>query len=122
MSASSDVLPELREYERLSTTVANAYLLPRMGSYVRAFSRRVADAGIRCAPYINQSNGGTISIDEAARAPVRTVLSGPSAGVMGAVWLARHRALSSLVTFDMGGTSTDVSFVRDGVADARLRA
>jgi N-methylhydantoinase A len=114
VSASSEVLPELREYERLSTTVANAYLLPRMGSYVRAFSRRVADAGIRCSPYINQSNGGTISIDEAARAPVRTVLSGPSAGVMGAVWLARHRALSSLVTFDMGGTSTDVSFVRDG--------
>ena len=114
VSASSDVLAELREYERLSTTVANAYLLPRMGSYVRAFSRRVADAGIPCAPYINQSNGGTISIEEAVRAPVRTVLSGPSAGVMGAVWLARHRALSSLVTFDMGGTSTDVSFVKDG--------
>jgi N-methylhydantoinase A len=114
VSASWEVLPELREYERLSTTVANAYLLPRMGRYVRAFSRRVADAGIRCAPYINQSNGGTISIDEAARAPVRTVLSGPSAGLMGAVWLARHRGISSLVTFDMGGTSTDVSFVRDG--------
>ncbi len=115
VSVSSEVLPELREYERLSTTVANAYLLPRMGSYVRAFRQRVADAGIRCAPYINQSNGGTISLDEAVRAPVRTVLSGPSAGVMGAVWLARHRGLSSLVTFDMGGTSTDVSFVRDGV-------
>jgi N-methylhydantoinase A len=115
VSASSEVLPELREYERLSTTVANAYLLPRMASYVRAFKQRVADAGIRCAPYINQSNGGTISIDAAARAPVRTVLSGPSAGVMGAVWLARHRGISSLVTFDMGGTSTDVSFVKDGV-------
>ena len=113
--ASSDVLPELREYERLSTTVANAYLLPRMASYVRAFRQRVSDAGIRCAPYVNQSNGGTISIEAAARAPVRTVLSGPSAGVMGAVWLARHRGISSLVTFDMGGTSTDVSFVKDGV-------
>jgi len=114
VSVSSEVLPELREYERLSTTVVNAYLLPRMERYVRAFSRRVRDAGIPGAPYINQSNGGTISIDEAARSPVRTVLSGPSAGVMGAVWLAGHRALSSLVTFDMGGTSTDVSFVRDG--------
>ncbi len=113
--ASSDVLPELREYERLSTTVANAYLLPRMGNYVRAFRRRVADAGIAATPYINQSNGGTISIDEAVRAPVRTVLSGPSAGVMGAAWLGRHRGLRALVTFDMGGTSTDVSFVRDGV-------
>jgi len=112
--ASADVLPELREYERLSTTVANAYLLPRMGSYVRAFRTRVAEAGIPCAPYINQSNGGTISIDEAARAPVRTVLSGPSAGVMGAVWLAGRLGLPSLVTFDIGGTSTDVSLVNDG--------
>jgi N-methylhydantoinase A len=114
LSASSEVLPEFREYERLSTTVANAYLLPRMGSYVEAFRRRVADVGIGSVPYINQSNGGTISIDEAVRAPVRTILSGPSAGVMGAVWLAHHRGLSSLVTFDMGGTSTDVSFVKDG--------
>jgi len=114
VSASADVLPELREYERLSTTVANAYLLPRMASYVGAFRRRVAEAGIRAAPYVNQSNGGTISVEEAARAPVRTVLSGPSAGVMGAVWLARRLGLPSLVTFDMGGTSTDVSLVRDG--------
>ena len=116
VSASSDVLPELREYERLSTTVANAYLLPRMGSYVRAFRSRVAEAGIPAAPYINQSNGGTISIEEAARAPVRTVLSGPSAGVMGAVWLAAELGRSSFVTFDMGGTSTDVSLVSDGRA------
>lgn len=114
LSASSEVLPELREYERLSTTVANAYLLPRMGSYVRAFSRRVAEIGISRTPYINQSNGGTISIEEAARVPVRTVLSGPSAGVMGAVWLAAELGLGSLVTFDMGGTSTDVSLVTGG--------
>jgi N-methylhydantoinase A len=112
--ASSEVLPELREYERLSTTVANAYLLPRMSRYVGAFSRRVGEAGIPCTPYINQSNGGTISIDEAVRGPVRTVLSGPSAGVMAAVWLGRQLGLSSLVTFDMGGTSTDVSLVTDG--------
>jgi N-methylhydantoinase A len=116
VTASAEVLPELREYERLSTTVANAYLLPRMGSYVRAFRTRVAAAGIPGAPYINQSNGGTISIDEAARAPVRTVLSGPSAGVMGAVWLAAQLGLPSVVTFDMGGTSTDVSLVSDGRA------
>jgi len=114
VSASAEVLPELREYERLSTTVANAYLLPRMGRYVRAFRARVAEVGIGASPYMNQSNGGTISVDEAARAPVRTVLSGPSAGVMGAVWLAGQVGLGSLVTFDMGGTSTDVSLVRDG--------
>jgi len=112
--ASSNVSPEFREYERLSTTVANAYLLPRMARYVRAFRSRVAEAGIAAAPYINQSNGGTISVDEAARAPVRTVLSGPSAGVMGAAWLAGRMGIGSLVTFDMGGTSTDVSLVRRG--------
>jgi N-methylhydantoinase A len=87
-----------------------------MAHYVRAFHARVGEVGIPCAPYINQSNGGTISIDEAARAPVRTVLSGPSAGVMGAVWLAAQLRLGSLVTFDMGGTSTDVSLVSDGRA------
>jgi N-methylhydantoinase A len=71
--------------------------------------------GIPAHPYINQSNGGTLGIDEAARMPVRTVLSGPSAGVAGAAWLAAQAGVASVVTFDMGGTSTDVSFVRDGV-------
>lgn len=114
-SASHEVLPEFREYERLSTTVVNAYLGPTMAGYIDAFRRRVLELGIRSVPRINQSNGGTIGIEEAARAPVRTVLSGPSAGVAGAAWLAARMGLSSLVTFDMGGTSTDVSFVRGGV-------
>ena len=114
ISASHEVLPEFREYERLSTTVANAYLTPRMAAYVRAFRQRVEDLGIRVAPYVNQSNGGTISVEEAARAPVRTVLSGPSAGVAGATWLATRAGLPSIATFDMGGTSTDVSFVEGG--------
>jgi len=113
-SASHEVLPEFREYERLSTTVANAYLGPTMAGYIQAFRRRVKDLGIRAVPYINQSNGGTIGIDEAARVPVRTVLSGPSAGVAGAAWLAARIGVASLVTFDMGGTSTDVSFVEAG--------
>src|SRR5262249_37135267 len=91
-----------------------ACLLPRMSRYVTAFRRRVAEAGIPSTPYINQSNGGTISIDEALRGPVRTVLSGPSAGVMGAVWLGGQLGLSSVVTFDMGGTSTDVSLGAGG--------
>jgi N-methylhydantoinase A len=113
-AASHEVLPEFREYERLSTTVANAYLGPAMAGYIQAFRRRVRQLGIRPVPYINQSNGGTIGIDEAARAPVRTVLSGPSAGVAGAAWLAAQLAEPSVATFDMGGTSTDVSLVRDG--------
>jgi N-methylhydantoinase A len=114
VTASHEVLPEFREYERLSTSVANAYLGPVMAGYIRAFRRRVAELGIGVTPYINQSNGGTIGIDEAARLPVRTVLSGPSAGVAGAAWLAAKIGVSSLVTFDMGGTSTDVSVVRAG--------
>ena len=81
--ASYEVHPEFREYERLSTTVANAYLAPRMSAYVRAFRRRVEELGIPALPYINQSNGGTMSVEEAARVPVRTALSGPSAGVAG---------------------------------------
>ncbi|HEV8308026.1 MAG TPA: hydantoinase/oxoprolinase family protein, partial [Methylomirabilota bacterium] len=113
-SASHDVLPEFREYERLSTTVVNAYLGPGMAGYIEAFRRRVRELGIRPIPYVNQSNGGTIGIEEAARAPVRTLLSGPSAGVAGAAWLAARVGVASVVTFDMGGTSTDVSLVRGG--------
>jgi N-methylhydantoinase A len=114
-SASHEVLPEFREYERLGTTVANAYLGPAMAGYVSAFGRRVRELGVAASPYINQSNGGMIRIDEAARYPVRTVLSGPSAGVAGAAWLAASAGVPSVVTLDMGGTSSDVALVRGGV-------
>ncbi|MBI2162345.1 MAG: hydantoinase/oxoprolinase family protein [Candidatus Rokubacteria bacterium] len=112
--ASHEVHPEFREYERLSTTVANAYLAPRMSAYVRAFRRRVEDLGIPALPYVNQSNGGTMSVEEAARVPVRTALSGPSAGVAGAAWIAAQAGFDAIATFDMGGTSTDVAFVHGG--------
>ena len=112
--ASYEVHPEFREYERLSTTVANAYLAPRMSAYVRAFRRRVEELGIPALPYINQSNGGTMSVEEAARMPVRTALSGPSAGVAGAAWIAAQTGFGTIATFDMGGTSTDVAFVHGG--------
>ena len=112
--ASNEVHPEFREYERLSTTVANAYLAPRMSAYVRAFRRRVEELGIPALPYINQSNGGTMSVEEAARVPVRTALSGPSAGVAGAAWIAAQTGFDAIATFDMGGTSTDVAFVHGG--------
>ncbi|HEU4367165.1 MAG TPA: hydantoinase/oxoprolinase family protein, partial [Methylomirabilota bacterium] len=113
--ASHEVHAEFREYERLSTTVANAYLAPRMSAYVRAFRRRVDELGIPAHPYINQSNGGTMSVEEAARVPVRTALSGPAAGVAGAAWIAAEAGFHAIATFDMGGTSTDVAFVRDGM-------
>ena len=115
LALSSDVSPEFREYERLSTTVLNAYLGPLIGRYVRRFADRVRELGVAGAPYINQSNGGIISVAEAAARPVRTLLSGPAAGVMGAAWVARQAGIDSIITFDMGGTSTDVARVEGGV-------
>jgi N-methylhydantoinase A len=115
VALSSDVSPEFREYERLSTTVLNAYLGPLIGRYVRRFADRVQALGVGSPPYINQSNGGIISVAEAAARPVRTLLSGPAAGVMGAAWVAGQAGLETIITFDMGGTSTDVSRVEGGV-------
>jgi N-methylhydantoinase A len=114
VSVSSDVSPEFREYERLSTTVLNAYLGPLISRYVGRFDEEVRQLGVTRAAYINQSNGGIISAVTAARHPVRTLLSGPSAGVMGAAWAAGQGGIDSLITFDMGGTSTDVSRVERG--------
>ena len=114
VSLSADVSPEFREYERLSTTVLNAYLGPLISRYVRRFADEVRDLGVPNAPYINQSNGGIISVAAATRHPVRTLLSGPSAGVIGAAWVARAAGFDSVITFDMGGTSTDVARVDRG--------
>jgi N-methylhydantoinase A len=114
VSLSSEVSPEFREYERLSTTVLNAYLGPLISRYVRRFDAEVRRLGLSGTPYINQSNGGVISAAAAAERPVRTLLSGPSAGVSGAAWTARGAGIGSLITFDMGGTSTDVARVEHG--------
>jgi N-methylhydantoinase A len=114
VSLSSEVSPEFREYERLSTTVIDAYLGPLIGRYVERFEGEVRRLGVPATPYINQSNGGVISVGEAARHPVRTLLSGPAAGVMGAAWVAAQAGVGSILTFDMGGTSTDVARVDGG--------
>jgi N-methylhydantoinase A len=116
--ASYEVAPEFREYERLSTTVVNAYLGPVMASYIRGVADRLAGLGIRPTPHLTQSNGGVISFDTAVRLPVRTVLSGPSTGVVGAQVTSRLSGFDDIITFDMGGTSTDVALVRGG--EARL--
>jgi N-methylhydantoinase A len=114
VSLSSEVSPEFREYERLSTTVLNAYLGPLVGRYLKDFDDEVGRLGVRHPPYVNQSNGGIISVTAASEQPVRTLLSGPSAGVMGAAWVSAAAGLDSIITFDMGGTSTDVARVEDG--------
>lgn len=126
VSVSHEILPEFREYERTSTTVINAYLVPVMSSYLRDTIARISgllphqahkksgknhsrpsQASVR----IMQSNGGIISAEQAAREPVRTILSGPAGGVIGASHAAKLAHLDKCVSFDMGGTSTDVALL-----------
>jgi N-methylhydantoinase A len=118
VSASHEVAPEFREYERLSTTVVNAYLGPIMASYIRGVGDRLTALGVSATPHLTQSNGGVIEFEAAARLPVRTVLSGPSTGVVGAQVTARLAGAQDIITFDMGGTSTDVALLQGG--EARL--
>jgi N-methylhydantoinase A len=114
VALSSEVLPEFREYKRLSTTVINAYAGPRMAHYLAGFAREMKTMGCPAAPYIFHSNGGLMSVATASRFPVRTCLSGPAAGVIGAAAIGTDAGFSDLVTFDVGGTSTDVSLVEAG--------
>jgi len=114
VSLSSEVHPELREYGRFTTTVLNAALVPVMRRYLRRLQDAVRARGGPSAVWVIQSNGGVMSADAAADHPVSTLFSGPSAGVLGAVQLARAVGVENFITFDMGGTSTDVCLVRDG--------
>jgi N-methylhydantoinase A len=116
--ASHQVAPEFREFERLSTAVVNAYLGPVMQGYITRLGARVKALGVTATPHLTQSNGGVIGFDAAARLPVRTVLSGPSTGVVGAQAIGRLAGIPNLITFDMGGTSTDVALLTNG--DCRL--
>ena len=105
VSISHRILAEYREFERLSTTVVNAYVAPRMASHLRNLEARLRGTRLR----VMQSNGSAIGIELAQEEPVRTILSGPAAGVIGAGELARAIGTDRFITFDMGGTSTDVS-------------
>jgi N-methylhydantoinase A len=110
LSVSHKILPEYREYERTSTVAINAYLQPLMGAYLNRLKSHAP--GLR----VMQSSGGSISATVAAREPVRTILSGPAGGVVGALRLAQTTGTHNLITFDMGGTSTDVALCdRDGM-------
>ncbi len=111
VSPSSEVLPEFREYERSSTTVINAYVAPIMGRYIGLLKDRLQTPEF----YIMQSNGGTILAERIQSEPVRAILSGPAGGVVGARYMARLGGFEKLISFDMGGTSTDVSLIEDEV-------
>ena len=111
LSVSHQILPEFREFERASTVVVNAYLAPRMGRYITGLSDALAAKFRSSRLQIMQSSGGIVSAEVAAREPVRTVLSGPAGGVVGAYNIARLAGFERLIAFDMGGTSTDVTLV-----------
>ncbi|WP_321868860.1 hydantoinase/oxoprolinase family protein [Paraburkholderia tropica] len=115
ISASSAVAPEFREFERLSTTVVNCFLGPVMHRYVERLKHRLVEIGLRVAPCLTQSNGGVISFDAAANLPVRTLLSGPSTGVVAAQAIAKQAGFANIITFDVGGTSSDVALMQNGI-------
>ena len=146
LSVSHEILPEFREYERLATVVINAYLIPRMGEYLKRLERGARETsapllgggegrgwwersqtqkattplpppsqgGESSRVYVMQSSGGITTAQRAAREPVRTILSGPAGGVVASTWLARQLGWDRAISFDMGGTSTDVCLI-DGL-------
>ena len=115
VSLSCEVLPQIREYYRLSTTVINAYLQPILARYIAQLDQRLAGAGIATRQkYIMQSNGGMATFAAAARRAVTTVLSGPAGGVTAGVLACGMSGSANIITFDMGGTSCDVALIRDG--------
>jgi N-methylhydantoinase A len=131
LSVSHKILPEFREYERTSTVVVNAYLQPLMQSYMESLAARVADLAKASARrpasgvggwhrsksriFVMQSSGGITALESASREPVRTVLSGPAGGLVGAAATAARSGFTKILTFDMGGTSTDVAAVQGAV-------
>ena len=115
ISLSSEVLPQIREYYRLSTTVINAYLAPILARYIARLERRLAEAGVVTRQtYVMQSNGGTATFAAAARRAVTTVLSGPAGGVTAGAAACRSTGFDNVITFDMGGTSCDVALIKAG--------
>lgn len=114
VSASSEILPEIREFERFSTTALNAYLQPEVSGYLGRLENALKAGGFDGEFMIVQSNGGVMAVDTACRLPVRTALSGPAAGVIAAAYIAQSAGFDNVITGDMGGTSFDVSLISEG--------
>ena len=115
VSLSSDIVPQIREYYRLSTTVINAYLQPILARYIANLDDRLKAAGVVTPQkYIMQSNGGMSTFEATAKKAVATVLSGPAGGITASVHACRTTGVQNLITFDMGGTSCDVALIKDG--------
>ena len=119
ISLSSNVVPEMQEYERTITTVANSYVRPRVAQYVKNLERKLKRRMKDVQLHILRSDGGMASAKVAQDLPVNLLMSGPAGGVSGSIWGAKQAGFKNLLTFDMGGTSTDVALVKDGVAQLR---
>ena len=113
VTISSKLVPEFREYSRMSTTVLNSYLGPVMKKYVNNFRDSIEEIGIEVEPYVTQSNGSIISIKETIDCPIKTAVSGPSAGVIAAAFIGQQCGADKIITFDMGGTSADISLIEN---------
>ena len=119
VSLSSDVVPEMQEYERTITTVANSYVAPRVGKYVANLQRELKNKMKDVQLHVLRSDGGLASAKAAQSYPVNLLMSGPAGGVSGAIWISKQAGFKNLLTFDMGGTSTDVALVQNGKAQLR---
>ena len=113
-SISCEVLPEIKEYERTSTTVVNAYVTPIVARYLKSLRKSLDEAGVRARVLLMQSNGGLTTDAAAVERPIHIIESGPAGGVVGAQALARAKRLPKIVTFDMGGTTAKAAMVEDG--------
>jgi len=112
---SSEVLPEFREYERLSTTVLCAYLGPIVYKYIQSLRKKTKEIGLKGEPYITKSNGGIMTCRSVKDKPIETALSGPASGVVASAYLGSRTGIKNLITFDLGGTSADISLIEDGI-------
>ena len=112
---SFDVLPEMKEYERTSTTVINAYLLPVVSSYLASLVRKLTEIGVNAPLLLMQSNGGLTTVEQAGRLPCHIIESGPAAGVVGAQALSQASGIDDVVSFDMGGTTAKASLIENGM-------
>ena len=112
ISLSSRVVPEYREFERYSTTVLNAYIQPLLRNYLTGLDETLVKSGYRSGVLTIASNGGIMTLETALQLPVQSILSGPAGGIVQSVFLARQLGFESIITYDMGGTSTDVCLVR----------
>ncbi|MDP7642942.1 MAG: hydantoinase/oxoprolinase family protein, partial [Alphaproteobacteria bacterium] len=119
VSISSEVLPEMYEYERAITTVANSYVAPVVRDYLAVLDNEMKKREVDAHLHILRSDGGLSSVEASRNSPVNVLMSGPAGGVAGALWIAKQSGFGDLLTLDMGGTSTDVALIQDGIPRKR---